>query len=87
MNMRNRLLNVLGPLIGLFLFLAALWVLHRSTAAYHYRDIADAVRSVTAERLAAAILLMVLNYLILTRLKGICIASVWSRCRTKRSVR
>jgi phosphatidylglycerol lysyltransferase len=57
---------VLGPLFGLFLFLAALVVLHRVTAAYHYRDIADAVRSVPAGRLAAAILLTVLNYLVLS---------------------
>jgi phosphatidylglycerol lysyltransferase len=66
MAMRNRLLNVLGPLLGLSLFLAALWVMHRATAAYHYRDIADAVRAVPAGRLAAAILLTALNYLILT---------------------
>jgi phosphatidylglycerol lysyltransferase len=65
-HIRNRLLHILGPLLGLLLFLAALWVLHRATASYHYRDISAAIRSVPAGGLAAALLLTALNYAVLT---------------------
>ena len=64
--MRNRLLSLFGPLLGLSLFFAALWVLHRATAAYHYRDLADAVRSLPTVRITAALLLTVLNFAVLT---------------------
>jgi phosphatidylglycerol lysyltransferase len=66
MHVRSRFLSILGPLFGLSLFLAALWVLHRATVAYHYRDIAAAVWSVPRGRLAAALLLTFLNYIVLT---------------------
>jgi len=64
--MRNRLINAFGSLLGLALFLAALWVLRRATAAYHYQDLVDAARSMPAARLTAALLLTLLNYAVLT---------------------
>ncbi len=64
--MNRKLANAAGALIGLTLFLAALWVLHRALATYHYRDLILAARSVPASRLTAALLLTALNYLVLT---------------------
>ncbi len=62
----RKIVNIAGPLLGLVLFLAALWVLHHALAGYRYRDLAAEARSVTAARLMGAVLLTVLNYLVLT---------------------
>ena len=35
-----------GPLIGLILFVVALWVLHHALAKYHYREIVAALAEV-----------------------------------------
>jgi phosphatidylglycerol lysyltransferase len=64
--MRSRLINVLSSLLGLALFLVALWVLHRAMAPYHYRDVASAVHAVPPGRLVAALLFTALNFLVLT---------------------
>src|SRR5512144_2175427 len=55
-----------GPVLGLALFLTALWVLHHTLSGYHYRDLAAGARTVPAARLLSALLLTVLNYLVLT---------------------
>jgi phosphatidylglycerol lysyltransferase len=64
--MNRKTINLLGSLLGLALFLAALWFLHRALSEYHYRDIAREARAVPALSLIAALLLTALNYLVLT---------------------
>ena len=64
--MNRKVTDLLGSLLGLTLFLAALWFLHRALSEYHYRDIAAEAHSVPALRLSISLLLMVLNYLVLT---------------------
>ncbi len=62
----RKIINIAGPLLGLVLFLAALWVLHHALAGYRYRDLTAEARAVPAARLVGAVLLTVLNYLVLT---------------------
>lgn len=64
--MNRQLVKIAGPLIGLILFLAALWVLRHALSGYHYRDLAAGARAVPAPRLLSALLLTALNYLVLT---------------------
>ena len=64
--MNRKTADLLGSLLGLVLFLAALWFLHRALSEYHYRDIAAEAHRVPAPRLIASLLLMALNYLVLT---------------------
>jgi phosphatidylglycerol lysyltransferase len=62
----RKLVKIVGPLLGLFLFLAALWTLHHALSGYHYRTLAAGVRAVPLHRLLLALLLTALNYLALT---------------------
>ncbi|HSB34390.1 MAG TPA: bifunctional lysylphosphatidylglycerol flippase/synthetase MprF [Nitrospirota bacterium] len=64
--MNRQLIKMAGPVLGLALFLTALWVLHHTLSGYHYRDLAAGARTVPAARLLSALLLTVLNYLVLT---------------------
>lgn len=56
----------LAPLVGLALFVAVLGVLHHELAAYHYQDVIHHVSELPPGRVALAIALTVLSYLILT---------------------
>lgn len=56
----------IGPVFGLAVFSAALWVLRRELSRFHLHDVVQAIGSVPASRLAAAVLLTVLNYGVLT---------------------
>ena len=63
---RQKLLSVVGLSLGLLLFSAMLWVLHRELQQYHYHDIVSQVEAISVWRLALALLLTALNYLVLT---------------------
>ena len=64
--MNRKITNLFASLLGLLLFLVALWFLHHALSEYHYSDIAEEARSLPALRLIAALLLTTLNYLVLT---------------------
>ena len=64
--MNRQLVKIAAPLLGLLLFLAALWVLHHALSGYHYRDLAAGARAVPVPRLLSALLLTCLSYLVLT---------------------
>ena len=55
-----------GPILGVFLFSLAIWVLHRELSAYHLKDILHHIRSIPASRIAAALLLTSVGYGIMT---------------------
>jgi phosphatidylglycerol lysyltransferase len=58
--------RLLGPAIGLSLFLAALWVLHQALDDYRYADVVTALRNLAPGQLLAALLGTVLSYLVTT---------------------
>lgn len=62
----TRLARYAGPLIGLTLFIAALWVLHQVLATYHYHDIVRALERLPNSRLLMALLCTALSYLVVT---------------------
>lgn len=64
--MKPKYLHRVVSVLGLCLFLGALWVLHHELQAYRYRDIVQHVRHVPTSRLALALLLTCLSYLTLT---------------------
>ncbi len=58
--------HVVGPLLGLILFTASLWVLHNQLKTYHVRDIIRHFHELPAGSLYLAVVLTILNYLTLT---------------------
>ena len=58
--------RLLGPAIGLSLFLAALWVLHQALDDYRYADVVTALRNLAPGQLLAALLGTMLSYLVTT---------------------
>jgi len=64
--MRALLARFAGPLIGLALFVAALWVLHRALAEYRYQDVVAYLEGLPHLQLAAALLATALSYLVTT---------------------
>ncbi len=82
--MNRKLKNLLGSLLGLALFLVALWVLHRTISEYHYRDIAAEARAVTPWRFFVALLLTLLNYFILTGYDALAFRYVGRRLEYRR---
>ncbi len=64
--MKKRLLQSLGPVLGLLLFAVALWVLHHTLREYRYHDIIRNMEELPGTRLLLALGLTVLNYLALT---------------------
>jgi phosphatidylglycerol lysyltransferase len=64
--MKQKLLHSLGPLFGLILFLAALWILQYELQEYHYHDIVRHVAELPPHRVLLALILTVLDYLVLT---------------------
>lgn len=55
-----------SPLLGVLLFGAAVWVLHRELRTVRYRQVSEALRSLPPPRLLAAFVITALNYLVLT---------------------
>ena len=64
--MTKRLFHRLGPVVGLILFAAALWVLHGELRHYSYRQVLGQFRSLPAGSVALALLLTVASYALLT---------------------
>lgn len=64
--MEKKLLRNLGPFLGLSLFTAALWVIHRELEGYHYHDIVNQLRLLPPLQVLTASFLTVLNYFIMT---------------------
>jgi len=58
--------HTISTLLGLFIFVAALWVLHKELSAYHLRDIIQSLRTIPSRRLFLALILTVINYLAMT---------------------
>jgi phosphatidylglycerol lysyltransferase len=63
---KRKLLHSLGPLVVLFLFSGALWVLHHELKAYHLQDIVRHLREMPARCLLPALALTFLSYLMMT---------------------
>ncbi|MDD5224693.1 MAG: bifunctional lysylphosphatidylglycerol flippase/synthetase MprF [bacterium] len=64
--MKSRLLPALGSLLGLFLFAAALWVLHHELKSHHLHEILQHLKALPERSLILALLLTVFNYLVMT---------------------
>jgi phosphatidylglycerol lysyltransferase len=64
--MRMLFARFAGPLIGLVLFVAALWVLHQALTQYRYQDVVAYLRGLPHSQLAAALLATGLSYLVTT---------------------
>jgi len=64
--MREKLVGALGPMLGLALFVAALWVLHREFEQYDLGDVIGHLREISAARFALALALTAVSYLLLT---------------------
>jgi phosphatidylglycerol lysyltransferase len=64
--MRKVPLRAFGPLVGLALFAAALWVLHVELRRYSYHDVVQEFRSLPAQHIWLAALLSAASYLLLT---------------------
>lgn len=56
----------MSPVLGIVLFGAAAWVLHRELREVRYREVADAVRALPSARILAAFAFTFLNYAVLT---------------------
>lgn len=61
----TQLRAVIGPLLILIVFIAALWMLHLELRQYTLREFIDALRGVASWKLGVAVLLTLVNYLIL----------------------
>jgi phosphatidylglycerol lysyltransferase len=64
--MRERLVRALGPLIGIALFCAAIWILEREIHQYHSGDVLEHLRSIPKRQLWLALGVTALSYLALT---------------------
>jgi len=67
--MKEKIIHILPPLVGLVLFGAALWVLHHELTLYHFADIRRHLAAMSLQSVAAASLLTVISYLIDVRLR------------------
>jgi phosphatidylglycerol lysyltransferase len=63
---RRRLVHVVGPLVGLALFAAALWALHVELRHYSYHEVLREFRNLPADRIGLAVALTAVSYLLLT---------------------
>jgi phosphatidylglycerol lysyltransferase len=58
--------HIIGPLLGLILFTASLWVLHNQLRTYHFKDIINHFHALPARSIYLAFILTFFNYLTLT---------------------
>jgi len=75
----TRLLRYLPPLLGVLLFVAAAEVLRRELHAYHWTEVAAALRAIVDWRLALALVLTAGSYLTLTGYDALALAYVGTR--------
>lgn len=59
--MKKKIIHSLGPLIGLLLFAAALWMLRRELKEYSYHDVMRSLEELPALRLYMALGLTILK--------------------------
>jgi phosphatidylglycerol lysyltransferase len=64
--MRQHLQRLVGPVLSVVLFAAAVWVLHRELRSYHLKDVLHALDAIPAGRLWAAAALTGLSYVLMT---------------------
>jgi phosphatidylglycerol lysyltransferase len=64
--MRQHLQRLVGPVLSVVLFAAAVWVLHRELRSYHLNDILHALDAIPPARLWAAAGLAGLSYAVMT---------------------
>ncbi|HOO90336.1 MAG TPA: bifunctional lysylphosphatidylglycerol flippase/synthetase MprF [Syntrophales bacterium] len=64
--MKKGIVKYIGPVLGILLFTAALWVLDRELKAYHFRDILHYLGSIPSRGIVLAIILTFLSYFIMT---------------------
>ena len=62
----RRFSGLLGPALGLGLFIVALWIVHHELRRFHYRDVLNYVRQIPTLHLALAMLLTLINYAVMT---------------------
>ena len=60
-------IHYLRPLIPLFVFAGAAWLLYHEIKQYHVRELADSIAAISSGRILAAIGLVALDYAILVR--------------------
>lgn len=63
---RRRLVRLAGSLVGVAVFVAALWVLHDALRAYHYRDLLAAISRLPWSAVWLSLALTAAGYLVLT---------------------
>ena len=61
----------IAPLFSILLFAAALWVLDRELAEYHYQDIINHVGEISGYNIALALALTAVSYLVMTGLDAL----------------
>lgn len=83
--MREKLLSALGPILGLTLLGAALWVLHREFEQYDLGDVVGHLREVSAAQFALAIALTAVSYLLLTGYDALALRYIGKRLAWARS--
>jgi len=64
--MKKKIIHSLGPLIGLLLFAAALWILRRELKEYSYHDVIRSLGELPALHVYIALGLTLLNYAVMT---------------------
>lgn len=64
--MKQKFLHSLGPLVGLLLFVIALWVLYHELQEYRYHDVVLRLKELPAQRIFLSLALTILNYFALT---------------------
>jgi phosphatidylglycerol lysyltransferase len=64
--MNKRIVQILGPVIAILLFGAALYILHHELRHYTYHDIVGHLKSISKFNLALAFMLTISNFLVLT---------------------
>ena len=64
--MKSTLRKMLGPVISLMLFAAAVWLLHNELKTYHIKDILHAFDAIPAAYLWAATGLTIFSYAVMT---------------------
>ena len=68
--------EVISSLIGLTLFIAALFWLHHALGEFHYRQVLQHLQSISSRQILFALLLTALSYLVLTAYDHLAIAYV-----------
>jgi len=64
--MKKKVIHSIGPLLGLLLFLAALWILRNELKEYHYQEVVRDLKSLPISHLLLGFGLTMLSYLIMT---------------------